>query len=414
MKRFMLLGAGELAKEFVIATQRYGFVCIAVDKYHGAPAMQVATYSKVINMFDANALQAVVDEFKPNYIVPEIEAIRVEKLIDFENQGYHVVPCANAVNITMNRKKTRDLAVSLGFPTAKHAYAYTLDELTSACETIGYPCLVKPFMSSSGKGQTCVRNAGDISNACEKAITHSRGDTPGVIVEEFIPFTSEITLLTVTSENKTKFCAPVGHNQVNGDYQESWQPHYQITDDQYQKAKHMADTITRTLGGSGIWGVEFFLCADGGVLFNELSPRPHDTGFVTMVTQWHNQFQLHLHAILGWETNTHIRNTGASHAVCSDIATTSPEYHGIPDALQIRGTHIHIFGKPSAYIGRRMGLALAAIDGSTFRDICTVCERDRSSDENTSLELLITMQNLVRENVVSAAKMIKIKTSQPL
>jgi phosphoribosylglycinamide formyltransferase 2 len=284
MEKFLLLGAGELGKEFAISAKRYGFYVIAIDHYPNAPAMQIADESEVIDMLDGSELDNVIDRYKPDYIVPEVEALCVERLYKYETDGYTVVPSAKAVNTTMNRKKTRELANSLGFTTARYTYATSVDELKEAAEKIGYPCVIKPLMSSSGKGQSILKTKEGAECSWINAMQCSRGNIPEVIVEEFIEFDFEITLLTITSENEdTKYCETIMHTQINGDFRESWQPCFREFNGDYKRdAQEMAANITKELGGNGVWGVEFFVSKDRGVIFSELSPRPHDTGMVTM------------------------------------------------------------------------------------------------------------------------------------
>lgn len=359
-KKILLLGSGELGKELTIALQRLGQYVIAVDSYYGAPAMQVAHAHDVVNMLDSGALDALVARHKPDLIVPEIEAIRTEQFYNYENAGYTVVPSARAANFTMNRKAIRDLAAGeLGLKTAKYRYASDPAAFNQAVRTIGFPCVVKPLMSSSGKGQSTVKTDDDINKCWEYAMAGSRGDYREVIVEEFIRFESEITLLTVTQRNgPTLFCPPIGHRQERGDYRESWQP-CGITQLQLQKAQEMAAKVTASLGGAGIWGVEFFLSGDE-VYFSELSPRPHDTGMVTLAgTQNFTEFELHARAILGLSIPeiTHVAN-GASAVVLADRDGMSPEYKGIEQALGVPGTDVRIFGKPTMRPYRRMGVVL--------------------------------------------------------
>ena len=294
-KKILLLGSGELGKEFVIAAQRIGQTVIAVDSYENAPAMQVAHSFEVINMLDGAELDRIVAKHKPDFIVPEIEAIRTERFYEYEKQGTTVVPSAKAANFTMNRKAIRDLAAKdLGLKTANYRYATTAEELQKAVEVVGMPCVVKPLMSSSGKGQSTIKVSDDIEKAWNYAVEGSRGDVVEVIVEAFVNFHSEITLLTVTQNNNpTLFCAPIGHRQERGDYQESWQP-ARVSDKDLAEAQDMAKKVTEALGGAGLFGVEFFLTNEG-VYFSELSPRPHDTGMVTLAnTQNFNEFELHL------------------------------------------------------------------------------------------------------------------------
>lgn len=362
MKKILLLGSGELGKEFVIAAQRLGQYVIACDSYKGAPAMQVADEAEVIDMLDGEALKRVVEQHKPDFIVPEIEAIRTEALYEFESNGICVVPSAKAVNFTMNRKAIRDLAAKeLGLKTAKYLYATSLDELKSAADIIGFPCIIKPLMSSSGKGQSMVKSADELEKAWEYGCSGSRGDILEFIVEEFINFDSEITLLTVTQNGgPTLFCPPIGHVQKGGDYRESFQP-APVIDSQLKEAQEMADKVTKALSGAGLWGVEFFLSNEGGVYFSELSPRPHDTGMVTLAnTQNLNEFELHLRAILSIPipsiTQEHI---GVSAVILSPIASTdTPNYKGIEEAMQEPKTDIRIFGKPITKVNRRMGVVV--------------------------------------------------------
>jgi phosphoribosylglycinamide formyltransferase 2 len=367
-KKILLLGSGELGKEFVIAAQRLGQYVIAADSYPNAPAMQVAHASEVINMLDGAELDRIVAKHRPDFIVPEIEAIRTDRFYDYEKQGYHVVPSARAANFTMNRKAIRDLASKeLGLKTASYEYATTEKELIDAVGRIGYPCVVKPLMSSSGKGQSVIRDAGDIPKAWEEAVTKSRGDLKEVIVEAFIRFDSEITLLTVTQKSgNTLFCPPVGHRQERGDYMESWQP-AAVTASHFKEACNMADAITRALTGYGIWGVEFFLAPDG-VYFSELSPRPHDTGMVTLAgTQEYNEFELHLRAILGLEIPAiSLVRPGASAVILADHENLKePVFTGIEAAAAIAGSDIRLFGKPSTRKHRRMGVVLVHSESGT-------------------------------------------------
>lgn len=360
MKKIVLLGAGELGKEVVIAAQRLGHYIIAVDSYINAPAMQVAQEFEVINMLDGAALDSLIEKHKPHYIVPEIEAIRTERLFDYEQQGYTVVPSAKAANFTMNRKAIRDLAAKeLGLKTAPYAYATSAKDLETAVATIGLPCVVKPLMSSSGKGQNTIKTKEDIEKAWVYSQEGSRGDVAEVIVEAFINFNYEITLLTVTQQNdKTLFCPPIGHRQERGDYQESWQPATMIQKD-LEQAQAMAAKVTKALGGAGIWGVEFFI-ADKDVYFSELSPRPHDTGMVTLAgTQNLNEFELHVRAILGYPIpNITLEKNAASAVILASKNSTSIRYSGIENVLQTPKTDVKIFGKQSARPYRRMGVVL--------------------------------------------------------
>ncbi len=363
-----MLGSGELGKEFVIAAKRMGQTVIATDSYEGAPAMQVADGFEVINMLDGVELDRVVAKHKPDLIVPEIEAIRTERFYDYESQGIQVVPSAKAANYTMNRKAIRDLAAKdLGVRTATYDYATNAQELANAVEKTGMPCVVKPLMSSSGKGQSVIRTADDIQKAWDYAVEGSRGDVVEVIVEAFVNFNSEITLLTVTQQNgPTLFCAPIGHRQERGDYQESWQP-AAISPEQLQEAQDMAAKVTAALGGAGIWGVEFFL-ADEGVYFSELSPRPHDTGMATLAgTQNFNEFELHLRAVLGLPIpEITLERIGASAVVLADKNGTHPTFTGLETAASYPKADIKLFGKPTTRPYRRMAVALAYdnLDGS--------------------------------------------------
>ncbi len=360
-KRILLLGSGELGKEFVIAAQRMGQHVIAADSYDNAPAMQVANEKVVLNMLDGDQLDAVVAECKPDIVVPEIEAIRTERFYQYEKDGLQVVPSARAANYTMNRKAIRDLAaVELGLKTAPYQYAKTLEELKTAVGEIGMPCVVKPLMSSSGKGQSVIKTQADITTAWEAATTKGRGDVQEVIVEDFIEFDLEITLLTITQKSgKTLFCPPIGHRQERGDYMESWQPAHVAAQD-LADAQHMAEQVTTALGGAGIWGVEFFIGHDG-VYFSELSPRPHDTGMVTLAnTQNFNEFELHLRAVLGLPIpNIDLKQAGVSAVILADTEGSNPTYSGLTEAASVPNTDLRIFGKPSTRPYRRMGVALA-------------------------------------------------------
>lgn len=361
MKKIVLLGSGELGKEFVIAAQRLGQYVIAVDSYANAPAMQVAHEFEVINMLDGTALDAVIAKHNPDFIVPEIEAIRTERFYDYEKQGIHVVPSAKAANFTMNRKAIRDLAAKdLGLKTANYRYATTAEELEKAVAQVGIPCVVKPLMSSSGKGQSTIKTEEDIEKAWKYAVEGSRGDVIEVIVEAFVNFNSEITLLTVTQNSApTLFCPPIGHRQERGDYQESWQPAH-ISPTQLKEAQEMAAKVTEALGGAGLFGVEFFL-ADDGVYFSELSPRPHDTGMVTLAnTQNFNEFELHLRAILSLpiEEITLERN-GASAVILASENSENPTFTGIELVAGNSKTDLRLFGKPTSRPYRRMGVVLS-------------------------------------------------------
>ena len=360
MAKILLLGSGELGKEFVIAAQRIGQTVIAVDSYENAPAMQVADGFEVINMLDGTALDRIVTTHQPDYIVPEIEAIRTERFYDYEQQGIRVVPSAKAANYTMNRKAIRDLAAKdLGLRTANYRYATSAETLRSAVAEVGIPCVVKPLMSSSGKGQSTIKTEADIDKAWQYAEEGSRGDIIEVIVEAFVNFHSEITLLTVTQNNNpTLFCAPIGHRQERGDYQESWQPAL-VSDQDIAEAQDMARKVTEALGGAGLFGVEFFLTSEG-VYFSELSPRPHDTGMVTLAgTQNFNEFELHLRAVLSLPIfEITLERAGASAVVLASADSTHPTYTGLADLAALPKTDFRIFGKPSSRPYRRMGVAL--------------------------------------------------------
>lgn len=369
MKKILLLGSGELGKELVIAAKRIGLYVVACDSYRNAPAMQVADAFEVFDMLDAKALTAAVAKHQPDLIVPEIEAIRTECLYTFEEQGIQVVPSAKAVNYTMNRKAIRDLAAKeLGLKTARYQYATSLAELQEAADAIGYPCVIKPLMSSSGKGQSLVRSQEDVAPAWEYGCNGSRGDIKELIVEEFIRFDSEITLLTVTQQDgPTLFCPPIGHVQKGGDYQESFQP-APVAHSHLLAAQEMAEKVTRALGGAGLWGVEFFLSHEKGVYFSELSPRPHDTGMVTLAgTQHLSEFELHLYAMLHLPiAPITLDRIGASAAILSPIACAAmPCYSGLEKVTAEGNCYIRIFGKPFTRINRRMGITLcyAPLDG---------------------------------------------------
>lgn len=358
--KIILLGSGELGKEFTMAAQRLGLTVIAVDKYAEAPAMQVADRCEVIDMLDGLALENLIEKEKPDYIVPEIEAIRTTKLVELEAKGYNVIPSAKAANLTMNRDAIRDLAANkLKVKTAKFAYANSLDELKKIAKDIGYPSVLKPVMSSSGKGQSVVKKASDLEKAWQFALKGMRGDQQKVILEEFIKFESEITLLTIKQiKGPTKFCDPIGHRQERGDYQESWMP-AKISPSQLKKAQAMAKKVTDALGGAGLFGVEFFLTKND-VYFSELSPRPHDTGMVTMISQNLNQFELHLRAILGLPFDQ-LKTYGpsASAVILGKAETQNPEFLGVDKALKVPTADIRLFGKLKSYQFRRMGVALA-------------------------------------------------------
>ncbi len=355
-----MLGSGELGKEVVIALQRLGCTVIACDAYEGAPAMQVADGFEVFSMLDAAALEKAVRKHSPDIIVPEVESIRTDKLYEFEGEGIQVTPSAKAANFTMNRKLIRDLAAkNLGLCTAPYAYATNIEEFEAAVDKIGLPCVVKPLMSSSGKGQSVVKDASELEAAFTYAMEGSRGDLKEIIVEGFIDFHTEITLLTVTQkEGETLFCAPIGHRQERGDYQESWQP-CAMDSGQLEEAQDMARKVTEALGGAGIWGIEFFLGHDA-VYFSELSPRPHDTGMVTLAgTQNFNEFELHARALLGLNIPAiELRYPGVSAVVLAEKEGV-PVYSGMELAAEQPQSDFKIFGKPTTRPYRRMAVALA-------------------------------------------------------
>lgn len=375
MKKILLLGSGELGKEFVIAAQRKGCHVVACDKYDNAPAMQVADEREVFSMLDGDALDAVVKKHNPDIIVPEIEAIRTERLYAFEEQGIKVVPSARAVNYTMNRKAIRDLAAKeLGLRTAKYFYATTYEQLEEASKEIGFPCVIKPLMSSSGHGQSIVKDPALLKKAFDDAMEGSRGDVKEIIIEEFIRFDSEFTLLTVTQQNgPTLFCPPIGHVQKGGDYRESWQP-YAISEKDLKDAQDMAEKVTAALTGAGIWGVEFFLTREG-VVFSELSPRPHDTGMVSLGhTTNLSEFELHCRAVLGLPIhNIKLEHAGASAVVLAKEDSDKPLEYNLRDVLLEENTRIRVFGKPDAHKGRRMAVVLAY--GDPYCDMTTLRDK---------------------------------------
>jgi phosphoribosylglycinamide formyltransferase 2 len=358
MKKILLLGSGELGKEFTISAKRLGCHVVACDSYAGAPAMQVADQSCVFSMLDEKALRAVIAEHKPDLIVPEIEAIRTEVLLEVEKQGVEVIPSARAANLTMNRDRIRDVAVGLGVRTAKFSYAESADALRQQANDIGFPVVIKPVMSSSGKGQSVAKTEADIQASWDYACQGMRGDRQKVIVEEFIHFDFEITLLTIRQRNgNTIFCQPIGHVQERGDYQYSWQP--QAMKPAYLKAaEEMAEKVTSDLGGAGLFGVEFFVTQDE-VIFSELSPRPHDTGMVTLISQNLSEFDLHARAILGLPIPQIDTIEGASAVVLANKEGVAPSYTGVAEAMREPGTDIRIFGKPTTRPYRRMAVALA-------------------------------------------------------
>ncbi len=361
MKKILLLGSGELGKEFTIAAKRAGQYVIACDRYDEAPAMQVADAREIFSMLDGEALAAVVEKHRPDIIVPEIEAIRTERLFDFEREGIQVVPSARAVNFTMNRRAIRDLAAKeLGLRTARYFYAKTFDEFKRAADEIGFPCVVKPLMSSSGHGQSYVHNDDELREAFREAMEDGRGDVKEVIIEEFIDFDSEFTLLTVTQKNgPTLFCPPIGHVQKGGDYRESWMP-YVLSDEALRQAEHIAEEVTRALTGCGLWGVEFFLTKQGEVIFSELSPRPHDTGMVTLSHCTNlSEFELHFRAVMGLPIPAiHLEHHGASAVVLSPVESNRQLEYNLLDVCAEDRSRVRIFGKQDAHVGRRMGVVL--------------------------------------------------------
>jgi phosphoribosylglycinamide formyltransferase 2 len=360
MKKLMLLGAGELGKEVAVSAQRLGLEVVAVDRYPDAPAMQVADYFEVIDMLSAAELEEVVARHKPDLIVPEIEAIRTSKLQEFEKRGIQVVPTAMAAHLTMNRDAIRDVAANeLGLRTAQFAYAVSKEELERAARKIGFPCVIKPVMSSSGKGQSVAKKAADIGRCWDYAVEGMRGDTVKVIVEEFIKFELEITLLTVKQLNgPTLFVKPIGHLQDRGDYRESWLP-AKMSPVALKSAQKMAKKVTDYLGGAGLFGVEFFVTKKG-VIFSELSPRPHDTGMVTMISQDLTEFDLHLRAILGLPIpEISYWGPSASAVILADRDASDYFFTGVAEALRGKQTDLRLFGKPSTRPFRRMGVALA-------------------------------------------------------
>jgi len=357
--KLLLLGSGELGKEVAIEAQRLGVEVIAVDRYANAPAMQVAHRSHVVSMLDAAALRRIIEAEKPDYIVPEIEAIATPELLALEAEGYTVVPTAKAARLTMDREGIRRLAAEeLGLATSPYRFADTKEEFLAACDAVGFPCVVKPVMSSSGKGQSVARDAASAAAAWDYAQTAGRAGAGRVIVEGFVAFDYEITLLTVRHVGGTSFCAPIGHRQEKGDYRESWQPH-PMTEAALAEAKRMAEAVTGALGGRGIFGVELFVAGDK-VLFSEVSPRPHDTGMVTLISQDLSEFALHVRAILGLPIPA-IRQYGpaASRVVLGQGDSTAPAYEIAPQALAAPDTALRLFGKPEVHGLRRLGVALA-------------------------------------------------------
>ena len=365
--RMLLLGSGELGREVAIEAMRFGVEVIACDRYRDAPAMQIAHRCHVFDMQDRDAVRAVVGREKPHFIVPEVEAIATDALLELETEGWTVIPTARATRLTMDREGIRRLAAEeLGLPTSPYAFADTLAEVEAAVTQIGMPCVVKPVMSSSGKGQSTLRDRADIPSAWDHALAGARGKSTRVIIEGFVPFDSEITLLTIrTRDEGTLFCPPIGHRQERGDYMESWQPHA-MSAAALDKARAQAEQVTVALGGVGLFGVEFFIVGDD-VIFSEVSPRPHDTGMVTMVTQDLSEFELHVRAILGLPIVEVIqRSPGASAVILAERAGHNPRYLGLTRALQDPRTRVRLFSKPDTRKYRRMGVALSY--GDTVED----------------------------------------------
>jgi phosphoribosylglycinamide formyltransferase 2 len=372
----MLLGSGELGREFTIAAKRLGCRVIACDRYDNAPAMQLADEREVFAMLDGSKLRAAVEKHRPDYIVPEIEAIDTAALAELEAEGWHIVPSAKAVQLTMNRDGIRDFAAKeLGLTTSRYLFAETRDEAIVAAATVGLPAVIKPVMSSSGKGQSVARSEDELGSAFDYAVANMRGDRPRVIVEEFIKFDSEITLLTVATKDGVQFCPPIGHRQEAGDYRESWQP-AAISNGALGSARHQSRKVVEALGGWGIFGVEFFICGDRAI-FSELSPRPHDTGMVTLIGQNPNEFELHLRAILGLPIPTiELAGPSASAVILAGREGHSFGFKGVADALAVgapgRPVDLRLFAKPNTLKNRRMGVALArdeSVERATERAI---------------------------------------------
>lgn len=365
--RVLLLGSGELGKEVAIAFQRLGVEVHAADRYSDAPAHQIAHFAYTLDMMDPEEVTALVEKVRPHFIVPEIEAIATEALRDLEEASFTVIPTAEATQLTMNREGIRRLAAEeLGLPTSNYAFADNFEELEQAVETVGIPCVVKPVMSSSGKGQSVIKTADDVASAWEHAIAGGRVSASRVIVESFVEFDYEITLLTVRSidpvsgEAATWFCEPIGHRQDSGDYVESWQP-MPMSDEALDNARSVAARITRALGGRGVFGVELFISGDE-VYFSEVSPRPHDTGMVTMCSQRFSEFELHARAILGLPIDVTVTSPGASAVIYGGMEAKHIGYEGVAEALSIPESEVRLFGKPEAHVRRRMGVALATAE----------------------------------------------------
>lgn len=369
--KILLLGSGELGREFVISAKRLGAYVVACDSYAGAPAMQMADACEVFPMLDGAQLRAAVEKHRPDYVVPEVEAIRTEVLAELEAEGFTIVPSARATQMTMNRDGIRDVAaLELGLRTSRYRYAESLDEVLAGAEHTGLPCVIKPVMSSSGKGQSTVRSAGDLEAAWDYAVANMRGDRRRVIVEEFVGFDYEITLLTVRTRDGVRFCPPIGHRQERGDYRESWQP-AAMSAGAIAAAQDMARKVVDDLGGYGVFGVEFFVKGEE-VIFSELSPRPHDTGMVTLISQNLSEFDLHARAVMGLPIpEVVLRGASASAVILADRDSEILRYDGLAEALATPGgeVDVRIFGKPSARPYRRMGVALgiAADTGAARR-----------------------------------------------
>ncbi|MGZ2412503.1 phosphoribosylglycinamide formyltransferase 2 [Sphingomonas sp. F9_3S_D5_B_2] len=362
----MLLGSGELGREFAIAAKRLGCRVVACDRYAGAPAMQMADAFEVFAMLDGSALRAAVEKHRPDLIVPEIEAIDTATLAQLEGEGWRVAPSAKAVQLTMNRDSIREFAArELGLVTSHYRFAETREEAIAAAAEVGLPCVIKPVMSSSGKGQTTVRNSGEVGAAYDYAVANMRGDRPRVIVEEFVAFDSEITLLTVATKEGVIFCPPIGHRQEAGDYRESWQP-AAIPQEALHSARHQSRKVVEALGGHGLFGVEFFIRGDQAI-FSELSPRPHDTGMVTLISQFPNEFELHFRAVLGLPIRSvEFAGPSASAVILASQESDNFGFEGVAEALSLgsRGkpVDLRLFAKPNTLNNRRMGVALARGD----------------------------------------------------
>ena len=362
-KKILLLGSGELGRELALELMRLGCEVIACDRYDNAPAMQIAHRSYTFSMLDSLALEKVIHEEKPDLIVPEVEAIATDTMIKLEKEDFKVIPNALATKLTMDREGIRRLACEeLGLPTARYTFADTYPQFVDSLKEIGLPAIIKPIMSSSGKGQSLISTSEDIDKAWQKSQEESRSGAGRVIVEEFVDFESEITLLTIRAKNGTFFCDPIGHLQQSGDYVESWQPH-QMNDKQLKKSEEIAQRITDRLGGLGLFGVELFLLKNGEVLFSEVSPRPHDTGMVTMATQRYSEFALHARAILGYHIHPVRRHCfGASAAFKSPEELSNPTFYGTEELFKLDRVDLRVFSKPKATVGRRMAVVLASAD----------------------------------------------------